>query len=136
MRDSAYAVVALLAVHAPGAFYPSDAVAAAVSRAAHGDLPSARDRHARALVHTVARPVLGRCPAAHRARWHAALTTGLVPHMHERLRAAWARSKREATFSADVFEAFAEAATAAALAAAASAGGGGAAAVAERWPTA
>lgn len=59
LRDSAYAVVALLAVHAPGAFYPSDAVAAAVSRAAHGDLPSARDRHARALVHTVARPVLG-----------------------------------------------------------------------------
>jgi len=130
LRDSAYAVVALLAVHAPGAFYPSDAVAAAVSRAAHGDLPSARDRHARALVHTVARPVLGRCPAAHRARWHAALTTGLVPHMHERLRAAWARSKREATFSADVFEAFAEGGDGAALAAAASAGGG-AAAVAE-----
>ena len=119
LRDSAYAVVALLAVHAPGAFYPSDAVAAAVSRAAHGDLPSARDRHARALVHTVARPVLGRCPAAHRARWHAALTTGLVPHMHERLRAAWARSKREATFSADVFEAFAEGGDGAALAAAA-----------------
>ena len=81
-------------------------------------------------MHTVARPVLGRCPAAHRARWHAALTTGLVPHMHERLRAAWARSKREATFSADVFEAFAEGGDGAALAAAASAGGG-AAAVAE-----
>lgn len=50
--------------------------------------------------------------------------------MHERLRAAWARSKREAAFSADVFEAFAEGGDGAALAAAASAGGG-AAAVAE-----
>jgi exportin-5 len=103
LRDSAYATVALLAVHAPGAFYPSDAVAAAVSRAAHFDIKSARDRHARALVHTVARPVLSRCPASHRARWHAALTTGLVPHMHERLVSAWARSRREASAAENVF---------------------------------
>ena len=129
LRDSAYATVALLAVHAPGAFYPSDAVAAAVSRAAHFDIASARDRHARALVHTVARPVLSRCPASHRARWHAALTTGLVPHMHERLVSAWARSRREASAAENVFGGV-EDGEAAAFAASLGAGGG-AAAVAE-----
>jgi hypothetical protein len=129
LRDSAYATVALLAVHAPGAFYPSDAVAAAVSRAAHFDIKSARDRHARALVHTVARPVLSRCPASHRARWHAALTTGLVPHMHERLSSAWARSRREASAAENVFGGV-EDGEAAAFAASLGAGGG-AAAVAE-----
>ena len=128
LRDSAYATLALLAVHAPGAFYPSDAVAAAVSRAALGDVASARDRHARALVHTVVRPVIGRCPAAHRARWHAALTAGLVPHMHERLQAAWARARRdpETTRSFGGAEDGEEAAFAAAASA-----GAGAAAVAE-----
>ena len=130
LRDSAYATVALLAVHAPGAFYPSDAVAAAVSRAAHGDLASARDRHARALVHTVVRPVLGRCPAAHRARWHAALTAGLVPHMRERLQAAWARSRRGSETHERSFGGDARDGEEAAFAAAASAGAG-AAAVAE-----
>ena len=94
LRESAYAILGLLAVHAPLALYSSDAAAAAVSRAAHGYLESQRDRHVRALVHTVVRPILARCPAAPRPRWQAALTTGLVPHMHERLSAAWSRSRR------------------------------------------
>lgn len=129
LRDSAYAVTALLAIHAPASFYASDAVASSVSRAVHCDLAHARDRHARALLHTVVRPILGRCPAAHRQRWHAALTTGLVPHMHERLAAAWDRGRKnsqndENPFASDMDGedlSFAAAALA----------GGGAAAVAE-----
>ncbi len=91
LRDSAHACVALLAQHAPGAFYPNPAVASATARIAYADLEHARDRHARAAIHAVARPTLGRCPSAHRAAWHAALTAALVPHMHRRLGEAWAR---------------------------------------------
>ena len=130
LRDSAYAVTALLAIHAPGAFYASDAVAASVSRSAHCELPHARDRHARALVHTVIRPVLGRCPAQHRQRWHAALTTGLVPHMHERLTSAWSRSRKSKDGDENQNNVFDMDGDDLSFAAAASAGGG-AAAVAE-----
>ena len=93
MRDSAYALVQLLSVHAPGAFYPNRAAAAAVGAAAFHELGHMHDRHARVLLHTLVRPVLGRCPAAHRPIWHAALTAGLLPHMHERLAGSWARVK-------------------------------------------
>ena len=41
----------------------------------------------------LARPVLGRCPAAHRPLWHAALTSTLSPMMTERLARAWAKVK-------------------------------------------
>ena len=93
MRDSAYALVQLLSVHAPGAFYPNQAAAAAVGAAVFHELGHMHDRHARVLLHTLVRPVLGRCPAAHRPIWHAALTAGLLPHMHERLAGSWARVK-------------------------------------------
>lgn len=58
-------------MHAPAAFYPSREVAAAAARAVYAELPSMHDRHVRAALHTVVRPVLGRCPAAHRGVWQA-----------------------------------------------------------------
>ena len=96
VRDSAYANVALLSSHAPAAFYPSPAVAASVGRAVFADIEHMHDRHARVMIHMVVRPVLGRCPAAHRALWHGALTAGLAPHMHGRLSAAWSRVRTAA----------------------------------------
>lgn len=96
LRDSAYANIALLSSHAPAAFYPSPAVAASVGRAIFADVEHMHDRHARVMIHMVVRPVLGRCPAAHRALWHGALTAGLVPHMHGRLCAAWSRVRTAA----------------------------------------
>jgi exportin-5 len=93
LRDAAYAMMTLLSTHAPGAFYPSESVARAVSDAAYRDLQHMHDRHARFLLHALARPVLGRCPAAHRPLWHAALTSTLSPMMTERLARAWAKVK-------------------------------------------
>ena len=101
MRDSAYALITLLSVHAPAAFYPSQAVAGAVAGAVFAELPHMHDRHVRQLLHMTVRPVLGRCPGAHRALWHAALTANLVTHMHGRLSAGWARVKGSAGASSN-----------------------------------
>ena len=65
----------MLSSHAPAAFYPSPAVAASVGRAIFADIEHMHDRHARVMIHMVVRPVLGRCPAAHRAL-STALTAG------------------------------------------------------------
>ena len=93
LRDSAYALVQLLSVHAPAAFYANQAVANAVGAAAYHELAHMHDRHVRVLLHTLVRPVLGRCPASRRPTWHAALTAHLLPHMHERLVTSWSRVK-------------------------------------------
>lgn len=89
LRDCSYSTFSLFSVHASGAFYPSQALAAACSSSMLAHLPHMELRHIRQCVHAAVRPIMGRCPMAHRALWQAALVNPLCASLHDRLAAAW-----------------------------------------------
>ena len=89
LRDCSYSVFTMLSIHAPAAFYPNQALASACGNSLLAHLPYMDLRHVRQAVHAAVRPIIGRCPPAHRPMWHAALVNPLCAVMHEKLAAAW-----------------------------------------------
>lgn len=89
LRDCSYSTFALFSVHAPAAFYPNQALASVCSGSMLAHLPHMELRHIRQCVHAAVRPIMGRCPQAHRALWQAALVNPLCASLHDRLAAAW-----------------------------------------------
>ena len=93
LRDCSYSVFTLFSIHAPAAFYPNQALASACGGSILADLPYMELRHVRQVVHAAVRPIMGRCPAAHRAMWQTALVNPLCAALHDRLAKEWANTR-------------------------------------------
>jgi exportin-5 len=89
LRDCSYSVFTLFSVHAAAAFYPSPEIAAICGASILAHLPCMELRHVRQCVHATVRPIIGRCPAAHRNLWYATLVNPLCASLHERLSTGW-----------------------------------------------